>query len=94
MNTIAFFPEGAYGPALNSVGIAQACRQMGHRVVFICDPGFRGVFAEYGFEEFEVNLSKPMPPPPPPPPQSRQQTIGVILLNSRFQTFISPPIIK
>jgi len=62
MKTIAFFPEGAYGPALNSVGIAQACRQMGHRVVFICDPGFRGVFAEYGFEEFEVNLSKPMPP--------------------------------
>ena len=60
--TIAFFPEGAYGPALNSVGIAQACRALGHRAVFICDPGFRGVFAEYGFEEFEVNLSEPMPP--------------------------------
>ena len=60
--TIAFFPEGAYGPALNSVGIAQACRALGHRAVFIRDPGFRGVFAEYGFEEFEVNLSEPMPP--------------------------------
>jgi MGT family glycosyltransferase len=59
--TIAFFPEGAYGPALNSVGIAQACKAMGHNPVFICDPGFRGVFAEYGFEEFEVNLSEPMP---------------------------------
>ena len=59
--TIAFFPEGAYGPALNSVGIAQACQALGHRPVFICDSGFRGVFSEYGFEEFEVNLSEPMP---------------------------------
>ena len=62
MKTIAFFPEGAFGPALNSVGIAQACREQGHRAVFICDPGFRGVFSEYGFEEFQVNLSEPMPP--------------------------------
>ena len=62
MKTIALFPEGAFGPALNSVGIAQACREQGHRAVFICDPGFRGVFSEYGFEEFEVNLSEPMPP--------------------------------
>jgi len=60
--TIAFFPEGAFGPALNSVGIAQACRDLGHRAVFIRDPGFTGVFANYGFEEFEVNLSEPMPP--------------------------------
>ena len=29
--TIAFFPEGAFGPALNSVGIAQACQDLGHR---------------------------------------------------------------
>jgi len=60
--TIAFFPEGAFGPALNSVGIAQACRDMGHRAVFIRDPGFEGVFQGYGFEEFTVNLSEPMPP--------------------------------
>lgn len=59
--TIAFFPEGAFGPALNSVGIAQACQALGHRAVFICDPGFGGVFKAYGFEEFTVNLSEPMP---------------------------------
>lgn len=59
--TIAFFPEGAFGPALNSVGIAQACQALGHRAVFICDPGFAGVFKGYGFEEFTVNLSAPMP---------------------------------
>ena len=60
--TIAFFPEGAFGPALNSVGIAQACRDLGHRAVFICDPGFGGVFQGYGFEEFPVNMSEPMEP--------------------------------
>ncbi len=36
--TIAFFPEGAFGPALDSVGIARACRELGHNPVFICDP--------------------------------------------------------
>lgn len=60
--TIAFFPEGAFGPALNSVGIAQACKSRGHRCVFLRDPGFAGVFEAYGFEEFEVNLSEPMEP--------------------------------
>ena len=60
--TIAFFPEGAFGPALNSVGIAQACKELGHRCVFIRDPGFAGVFEGYGFEEREVNLSEPMAP--------------------------------
>jgi MGT family glycosyltransferase len=60
--TIAFFPEGAFGPALNSVGIAQACTALGHRCVFLRDPGFEGVFKGYGFEEFEVNLSEPMAP--------------------------------
>ena len=28
---IAFFPEAAFGPALNSVGIAQACEKLGHK---------------------------------------------------------------
>ena len=60
--TIAFFPEGAFGPALNSVGIAQACTELGHRCVFLTDPGFAGVFSDYGFEERIVRLSEDMPP--------------------------------
>ncbi len=60
--TIAFFPEAAFGPALNSVGIAQACKDMGHNPVFISDPGFTGVFEGYGFKEYHVNMSEPMPP--------------------------------
>lgn len=60
--TIAFFPEAAYGPALNSVGIAQAVTQLGQRAVFLSDPGFLEVYRGYGFEALPVNLSEPMPP--------------------------------
>lgn len=60
--TIVFFPEAAFGPALNSVGIAQACRELGHRCVFVADVGMEGVFADYGFEERLIHMSEPMPP--------------------------------
>lgn len=59
---VAFFPEAAFGPALNSVGIAQALRARGHEVVFLSDPGFISVYEGYGFEAWPVNLSAPMPP--------------------------------
>ncbi|QOL81311.1 nucleotide disphospho-sugar-binding domain-containing protein [Pseudooceanicola spongiae] len=60
--TFAFFPEAAFGPALNSVGIAQAVERMGHKAVFLSDPGFVDVYKGYGFEAHAVNLSAPMPP--------------------------------
>ena len=60
--TIALFPEAAFGPALNSVGIAQAIRKRGHNPVFLSDPGFVEVYEGYGFEAHPVNLSEPMPP--------------------------------
>ena len=60
--TFAFFPEAAFGPALNSVGIAQAVEARGHRAVFLSDPGFVEVYEGYGFEAHPVNLSEPMPP--------------------------------
>lgn len=59
--TIAFFPEAAFGPALNSVGIAQAVEKLGHKAVFLSDPGFVEVYEGYGFECHPVNLSEPMP---------------------------------
>jgi MGT family glycosyltransferase len=58
--TIVFFPEAALGPALNSVGIAQACRDLGHRPVFVADVAFQGTFAKYGFEERLIHMSEPM----------------------------------
>jgi MGT family glycosyltransferase len=60
--TIAFFPEAAYGPALNSVGIAQAVERRGHRAVFLSDPGFVDVYRGYGFDAHPVHLSEPQPP--------------------------------
>lgn len=57
--TIAFFPEAAYGPALNSVGIAQECRELGHEPVFLTDPPMAEVFENHGFETYEVNMADP-----------------------------------
>ena len=59
---MALFPEAAFGPALNSVGIGQALEKLGHKVVFLSDPGFLDVYKGYGFEAHPVNLSEPLPP--------------------------------
>ena len=40
--TIAFFPEGAYGPTNNCVGIARVLRERGARVVFVVEESFAG----------------------------------------------------
>jgi len=58
--TIVFFPEAALGPALNSVGIAQACRELGHTCVFVADMAFKGTFAAYDFEERLIHMAEPM----------------------------------
>ena len=55
--TIVLYPEAAFGPALNCVGIAQQLKSMGHNPVFVCDRGFKGVFEKYGFEENLVDMS-------------------------------------
>src|SRR5499426_3744598 len=62
MAVVALFPEAAFGPALNSVGIGQALRELGHEVVFLSDPGFLEVYTGYGFAAHPVNLSEPLPP--------------------------------
>jgi MGT family glycosyltransferase len=55
--TIVLYPEAAFGPALNCVGIAQQLKAMGHNPVFVCDRGFKGEFEKYGFEENLVDMS-------------------------------------
>jgi MGT family glycosyltransferase len=54
---VAFFPEASFGAALNCVGIAQALRNQGAKPVFICNAGFSGVFASYGFQEYVLPSS-------------------------------------
>src|SRR3954453_1841285 len=57
--TVVFFPEGAYGPTNNCVGIGDVLRQRGHRVVFIVEESFAGTLERQGFEERLMRLGPP-----------------------------------
>jgi MGT family glycosyltransferase len=57
--TIVFFPEGAYGPTNNCIGIGDVLRRRGHRVVFILEESFAGTLEEKGFEERLMRLGPP-----------------------------------
>jgi MGT family glycosyltransferase len=63
-STIVFFPEGAFGPTNNCVGIGDVLRRRGHRVVFIVEESFAGTLEEKGFEERLMRLT--------PPPQTEE----------------------
>ncbi len=57
--TIVFFPEGAYGPTNNCVGIGQVLAERGHRVVFVIEESFAGNLEAQGFEERLMRLGPP-----------------------------------
>ncbi len=57
--TIVFFPEGAFGPTNNCIGIGEVLRRRGHRVVFVIEESFAGTLEEKGFEERLMRLSPP-----------------------------------
>ena len=59
MATFLFFPEGAFGPTNNCVGIGHVLRQRGHRVVFVIEESFAGTLAARGFDERLVRLGPP-----------------------------------
>ncbi|MEX1263184.1 MAG: nucleotide disphospho-sugar-binding domain-containing protein [Actinomycetota bacterium] len=54
--TIVFFPEGAFGPTNNCVGIGEQLQARGHRVVFIIEESFEGTLAARGFAEALMRL--------------------------------------
>ena len=54
--TVVFFPEGAFGPTNNCVGIGQVLQARGHRVVFIVEESFAGTLEAKGFEERLMRL--------------------------------------
>jgi MGT family glycosyltransferase len=56
---VVFFPEGAYGPTNNCVGIGDVLRRRGHRVVFIIEESFAGTLEAKGFEERLMRLTPP-----------------------------------
>jgi MGT family glycosyltransferase len=57
--TVVFFPEGAFGPTNNCVGIGNVLRERGHRVVFIVEESFAGGLEAKGFEERLMRLGPP-----------------------------------
>jgi MGT family glycosyltransferase len=65
-STVVFFPEGAFGPTNNCVGIASVLRQRGHRVVFVVEESFAGTLAAKCFEERLVRLQAPSEEPEEP----------------------------
>src|SRR5690242_275433 len=56
MAVVVFFPEGAFGPTNNCVGIGDVLRRRGHRVVFIVEESFAGTLETQGFEERLMRL--------------------------------------
>ena len=66
MNTFVFFPEGAFGPTNNCIGIADVLRRRGHRVIFVLEESFRGTLEAKGFEERLMRLGPPTAEPEVP----------------------------
>ena len=59
MATVVFFPEGAFGPTNNCVGIGDVLCRRGHRVVFVVEESFAGTLEAKGFEEATMRLGPP-----------------------------------
>ena len=66
--TIVFFPEGAFGPTNNCIGIGDVLSRRGHRVVFVIEESFKGTLEAKGFEERLMRLG-PQPLEPEVPGQ-------------------------
>ncbi len=57
--TVVFFPEAAFGPTNNCIGIGDVLRRRGYRVVFIIEESFAGSLEAKGFEERLMRLGPP-----------------------------------
>src|SRR5690606_24438012 len=84
--TIVFFPEGAFGPTNNCIGIGKILLERGHRVVFVVEESFAGTLAARGFEERLMRLSPP-PEVPEDPGQFWKDFIRDTAPHFRKNTF-------
>ena len=93
--TVVFFPEGAFGPTNNCIGIGDVLRQRGHRVVFVVEESFAGTLQARGFEERLMRLA-PAPEVPEQPGQFWKDFIrdtAPVFRGStldQLETFIAP----
>jgi len=57
--TILFWPESAYGPTNNCIGIGNVLKNRGHNVIFAAESSWGGRLSPLGFKEELVDLSAP-----------------------------------
>jgi len=56
---VVFFPEGAFGPTNNCVGIGRVLLGRGHDVTFVVEESFAGTLDSQGFREALMRLKPP-----------------------------------
>ena len=56
-----FWPESAYGPTNQCIGLAAILRDRGHRIVFAAESSWAGKLTPFGFIEELVDLAEPDP---------------------------------
>lgn len=56
---IMFWPESAYGPTNQCIGLAAVLRERGHTIVFAAESSWAGKLAPFGFIEELVDLAEP-----------------------------------
>jgi MGT family glycosyltransferase len=59
--TVLFFPESAYGPTNQCIGLGDLLLRRGHRVVFVSESSWAGKLSPLGFEEQLIDLAAPDP---------------------------------
>lgn len=57
--TIMFWPESAYGPTNQCIGVAAKLRERGHTIVFAAESSWAGKISPFGFIEELVDLATP-----------------------------------
>ncbi len=57
--TIMFWPESAYGPTNQCIGLAAILRDRGHTIVFAAESSWAGKLTPFGFIEELVDLAEP-----------------------------------
>lgn len=57
--TVMFWPESAYGPTNQCIGVAAKLRDRGHTIVFAAESSWAGKIERFGFIEELVDLAEP-----------------------------------
>ena len=57
--TVMFWPESAYGPTNQCIGLASILRERGHSIIFAAESSWAGKLSALGFTEELVDLAEP-----------------------------------